>query len=114
MTVTQNDWSRLAGLGSTAVKVQDPTNWHAGAEVAGPRLRGFPLLVRAGYARTELPFSATAAQVTETRFATGLGVPVARDAASIDLSLQRANRVLVGGAARESAWVLGLGLQIRP
>lgn len=110
----QIGWSRMASLGSAAVRAQDATNWHAGGEVAGPRLRGYPVMVRAGYARTQLPFSPTAARVNEQRISAGLGLPVARDAASIDLSIARANRVLVGGGAREQAWQLGIGLQVRP
>ena len=104
----------MRSLGSNAVVPRDATNWHAGAEVAGPRLRGSPLLVRAGYARNELPFGVGSSVVDESRFTAGLGIPIAREQASIDLSIQRANRALVGGAAKESAWLLGVGVQIRP
>ena len=71
-------------------------------------------MVRAGYARNQLPFSITAEQVKETRFGGGLGIPIARDAASIDFSIQRANRVLNGALAKESSWLFGAGIQIRP
>jgi hypothetical protein len=108
-------WSGMARMGSSQVTARDAQNLYAGAEVAGPQLRGYPVLVRAGVARNELPFGTpTGERVRESRLSAGLGLPIARDAASLDLSLQRANRSVVGGAAKESAWLLGVGLQIRP
>jgi len=52
--------------------------------------------------------------VKETRYSTGFALPIARDAATIDFSLQRANRALANSGAKESAWLLGFGVQIRP
>lgn len=113
--VEQVNWSGMGRLGSDQVTAFDAQNVFAGAEVAGPRLRGYPVLVRAGFARNELPFGTPSGErVRESRLSAGLGLPVARDAASLDLSVQRANRSVVGGAAKESAWLLGVGLQIRP
>jgi hypothetical protein len=113
--IEQVQWSGMARMGSSQVTASDARNLYAGAEVAGPRLRGYPVLVRVGAARNELPFGTPAGErVRESRLSAGLGLPIARDAASLDLSLQRANRTVVGGAARESAWLLGVGLQIRP
>jgi len=108
------DWSRMAALGSSRVETRDATDWHAGAEVGGPRMRGLPILMRAGVARNALPFGVDGKLVNETRWTGGFGLPVARDAASLDLSVQRANRTLVGGSAKESAWLFGVGIQIRP
>jgi hypothetical protein len=110
----RQDWSRMRGLGSDLVQPRDATNWHAGAESAGPKWRGLPLLVRAGYARNNLPFGVGGNVVNESRLTAGLGVPIAREQASIDFSVQRANRTLVNGGAKESAWMLGVGVQIRP
>lgn len=110
----RQSWSRLRGLGSDLLQPRDVTSWHAGAETAGPRWRGLPMLVRAGYSRNQLPFGADGKVVNESRLTAGLGIPIAREQASIDLSIQRANRTLVGGSARESAWLLGAGIQIRP
>ena len=112
--VDKQNWSAMKGLGSSTVETHDATNWHVGAEVAGPRMRQVPVLVRAGYAKNTLPFGIGGKVVDESRFSAGLGLPVAREAASIDISLQRANRTLVGGGAKESAWLLGIGMQIRP
>ncbi|MDQ8161778.1 MAG: hypothetical protein P3C10_04245 [Gemmatimonadota bacterium] len=112
--VEQMAWSQMAALGSRSVVATDAMNWHAGAEVAGPKFRGLPVLVRAGYARNELPFATANQQAREQRITTGIGIPVAREAASIDLSVQRATRTLTGSAAKESAWLLGIGMQVRP
>ena len=85
-----------------------------GGETEGPQIRGVPLLVRAGLARNALPFGVDGKWVTEQRYSAGVGVPVARDQASIDFSAQWANRTLGGGGAKETAWLLGVGVQIRP
>lgn len=112
--VEQVKWSSMQDLSSARTTAADAMNMYAGAEVAGPRLRGYPLMLRAGVARNQLPFSTTGEQVKETRLAAGLGLPIARDAASLDFSIQRANRSLAGSSAKESAWLLGVGVQIRP
>lgn len=110
----QVNWSDMQSMASARTRAHDALNLFGGAEVAGPRLRGVPLLLRAGYARTDLPFSTTASPVREIRLSGGFGFPVARDAAAIDFSLQRATRSLAGSGARESAWLLGVGIQVRP
>ena len=107
-------WSGMGSLGSSSSSATDATNWHAGAEVAGPKVRGLPLLLRAGYARNELPFGVLGQIAKENRLTAGLGVPVAGEDASLDLSVQRANRTLFGSGVKESAWLLGIGIQIRP
>lgn len=112
--VEQISWSRMASLGSATTTSTDAMNWHAGAEVAGPRFRGLPLLVRAGYARNALPFGTLGQTAKENRLSAGLGVPVAGEDATLDLSVQRANRTMSGSGFKESAWLLGIGIQIRP
>lgn len=107
-------WTDMAPLGSAAVRTQDATNWKLGVEVAGPRLRESPVLVRAGVARTALPFGTAALAVRESRASMGVGVPIARESAMLDLSIQRAVRSPSAGTARERAWLLGIGLQVRP
>lgn len=110
----QVTWSDMQSMSSSRTTARDALNYYGGAEVAGPRFRGIPILFRAGYARNELPFSLSASRVTESRVSGGLGLPIARDAASLDFSIQRANRQLAGSTTKESAWLLGIGLQIRP
>ncbi len=112
--IEKQAWSNMKGLGSDLVQSHDATNIHAGAEVAGPRLRGFPMMLRVGYAKNDLPFGVNNQTVSESRITGGFGLPVARDFASIDFSLQRANRTLRGGDVKESAWLVGVGIQIRP
>ena len=110
----QISWSQMQSLGSSTTTATDAMNWHAGAEVAGPKFRGLPLLVRAGYARNELPFGVVGQTARENRLTAGLGVPVAGEDATLDLSVQRANRTMSGSGFKESAWLLGIGIQIRP
>jgi hypothetical protein len=111
----QTKWSDMATMSSSRINALDTRNVFAGAELLGPRMRGMPVMVRAGYARNELPFTtASGAQVKETRASVGLGLPVAREAASMDFSLQRASRSASGIEAKESAWLFGFGIQIRP
>ncbi len=112
--IEQQSWTNMRRLGSDLVQSHDATNIHAGAEVAGPRLRGFPMMLRVGYAKNDLPFGVNNQRVSESRVTGGFGLPVARDFASVDFSLQRANRTLRGGDVKESAWLVGFGLQIRP
>jgi hypothetical protein len=111
--IEQQNWSRMQGLGSAVVQAHDATNWHVGAETGGPRVLGSLMQVRLGYAHNTLPFGANGQSVRESRIAAGAGLPLARDFASIDFSVQRALRTLNGGG-KENAWLLGVGLQIRP
>lgn len=112
--IEQQDWSRMQALGSSLVQAHDATNWHAGAEISGPRLLGAVVALRAGFARNTLPFGAGNEQVKESRTTAGFGLPLAHDFASLDFSIQRANRTLAGVGTKESAWLIGFGLQIRP
>ena len=114
VSMEQISWSQMQSLGSSTTTASDAMNWHAGAEVAGPKFRGLPLLVRAGYARNELPFGVVGQTARENRLTAGLGVPVAGEDATLDLSVQRANRTMSGSGFKESAWLLGIGIQIRP
>ncbi|MBY0489206.1 MAG: hypothetical protein K2R93_05150 [Gemmatimonadaceae bacterium] len=114
VAMEQVAWSKMRGIGSSLTTTHDATNLRVGVETAGPKWRGLPLFVRAGFARNQLPFSINAEQVKESRWSTGLGIPLAREFGTIDFSLQRATRSLTGTTARESAWLFGVGLQVRP
>lgn len=114
LSVNHQNWSKMQSLGSSVIQPRDATDWSAGAEVEGPHVRGMPMLVRAGFAKNALPFGINSGVVSESRFSTGVGIPISREQAVIDLSLQRANRSLAGSSAKESAWMLGIGMQIRP
>lgn len=114
LAIEQVAWSKMRGIGSSLTTVHDAMNVRFGVETAGPKWRGSPIFVRAGYAHNQLPFSITADRVKETRWSTGLGIPLAKDFGTFDFSLQRANRSLPGTTAKESAWMFGVGLQVRP
>ncbi len=112
--VEQVMWSQMRALGSSAVQSHDATNWSVGGEAGGPSLLGAPTQVRLGYARNRLPFGVNDRRVNESRISAGFGIPLANNVAALDFSIQRANRSLQGGLAKESAWLVGFGLQIRP
>lgn len=117
INVEKTKWSNMRSLGSALLETHDAANFSGGAEIATGRVRGTPVLLRAGAARNTLPFGVNGGTVKETRFAAGAAMAITnpgRDQAVIDFSIQRANRTLSGSAAREGAWLLGIGLQIRP
>ncbi|MDQ6611378.1 MAG: hypothetical protein M3Y64_03010 [Gemmatimonadota bacterium] len=117
LNVEHINWSDMQSLGTSNVQAHDATNWSLGAEIATGKLHGTPVLFRLGTGHNLLPFGIGGGTVTETRFGGGIAIPVSaagREPAVIDFSLQRASRKLSGSTAREGAWLLGLGLQIRP
>lgn len=117
VNVEKINWTSLRSLGSSRMQTHDATNFSGGAEVATGRIRGTPVMVRAGAGKNTLPFGVNGGKVTETRFSTGASFAITspgRDQAMIDFSLQRANRKLSSSAIKEGAWLLGVGIQIRP
>jgi hypothetical protein len=84
-----------------------------GLESAGPRIGGFPLLVRLGIRRRDLPFPVSGSTVKETQFGGGLGIPVAFDRVTFDIAALRSNRTGVAGVD-EHAYNLSFGLRVRP
>ena len=116
-------WSNLRGLGSEQVSVRDGTELAVGAEAVGPRWGNNSVLLRLGGRRRDLPFGVGGADVRETAFAAGLGVPLASggavgfERAMFDLAIQRASRTPLGGAldgASERAWTVSFGFAVRP
>ena len=112
--VNWEQWSSLDGLVSSEVKTFDATEYSAGADVAGPRLMGRALMLRAGGRRRTLPFSAAGARVDETAFAAGFGLPLSGERAVMDFAAQRATRSASGVGASERSWTIGLGFTVRP
>lgn len=112
--VDQQQWSQMQGLGSDLVVAHDALSWHVGGEFAGPRWGSTNTLLRAGFAKNELPFGVGSNVASETRMTIGFGIPFARELAAADFSLQRASRSLANSSSRETAWLLGVGIQIRP
>jgi hypothetical protein len=107
-------WSRMQGLGSAGVDPRDAWTFGGGAEVVGPRLGADRnVLLRVGGQTRTLPFPAAGLQVRETNVAAGLGLPFTFQRAMIDASVQRAFRSAPTGFS-EAAWMLSVGLTIRP
>lgn len=117
VNVDQNKWTNLQTLGSSVLRTHDATNWSTGAEVATGKLRGAPVLLRVGAGKNTLPFGVAGGKVSEFRIGAGASLAITgggRDQAALDFSVQRANRTLSGSSIKEGAWLLGIGMQIRP
>jgi hypothetical protein len=112
LRVGTEQWSDLAGLGSSALSLRDATDISLGGEIAGPRYGGTPVFIRGGYRSRGLPVHYGTAPVNETSISGGLGVPVASGRAQIDLGIVRANRSAAG--ISEKAWLVSVGVGIRP
>jgi hypothetical protein len=110
--VDRTSWSDLAPLGTTQVSTFDATEFALGAESAGPRLAGNLTMLRLGYRNRSLPFGVDGDKVSEGALTGGLGIPLARGRSQVDLTVQRARRE--GGGATERAWLVSIGLGIRP
>lgn len=128
--VSWDGWSKMQSLGvcgSTAASLQctdsasaasrfqaaDAWTESVGAEVAGPRFGGATMMLRAGARHRTLPFTLGGTKVGETTFAFGTGIPVAHDRARIDAAFEHASRS-DGGSVTEHAWIVNIGLLIRP
>jgi hypothetical protein len=69
--------------------------------------------VRAGGRVRTLPFGFNGEKVSEKSFAFGLGVPLTRDRAALDISLQRASRT-ASSDVTERGYILSFGLRVSP
>jgi hypothetical protein len=107
-------WSSLNGLAESEVKAVDGWDWGVGAEVRAPSLFGQEFPLRLGYRHRILPFEADEADVHETDYSLGLGIPVSRGRSRVDLSLTRANRSANIADVSEHAWILSAGFFLRP
>ena len=119
VSYARTSWTRMRGLGSSALEVTDATDVSAGIEAVGPRLGDTPLLLRLGARRRGLPFGVGGATIRETSFGGGAGLPLGGGRALADVALQRALRSPDGGTAavsgiRERAWQLSVGFTVRP
>lgn len=106
-------WSQMASLSASGARATDATDVSVGAESAGPHLGGFPLLLRAGIRKRDLPFLVGGTPVREVSFGGGLGLPIAYDRVTFDLAVLRSNRTGVAGVS-ERAYNLSFGLRVRP
>jgi long-subunit fatty acid transport protein len=106
-------WSQLSSLSTVGTRAVDANDISAGVESSGPRLGGFPLLLRLGARQRTLPFELGTASIKETSFGAGLGVPIAYDRVTLDIAAFRTNRTGVP-AVTEHAYNLSFGLQVHP
>jgi hypothetical protein len=112
LRVNREQWTRMRSLGSSTLDVRDVTELSAGAEIAGPKFQGLPVMVRLGARTRGLPFGWNGAAVAERTLAIGSGMTVGRGWASLDVSLQRSQRTAAG--LSEKATTLSVGLTVRP
>jgi hypothetical protein len=108
-------WSRMQGLGSSGLQAHDSWTLGAGVDVAGPRLgTDRNLQLRAGVQTRTLPFLANGTVVRENEVAVGFGLPFVYQRAVFDVTGQRAFRSASVPGVSEAAWMLSVGLTIRP
>ena len=110
----RTSWSSLNGLGSVQADGHDAWEYGVGADFTAQRSRRTSTWVySAGFRTRELPFAASGATVRERLLTGGLSAPLAGGRATMDLALQRASRE-AAGAVDERAWLLSVGLTLRP
>jgi hypothetical protein len=107
------EWSRMNGLGSTQAAARDAWDYGVGAEFAGQRTRNATWVYSLGYRQRDLPFSANDEVVGERSLSGGVSLPLAGPRGTVDVALQRATRE-AAGAISERAWLVSVGLSIRP
>jgi hypothetical protein len=110
--VAHDAWSSLQPLSSSGVKAFDGWDTGFGIEATGPRLMQRIIALRLGARFRTLPFAYNDEKVSETSFAVGLGVPLSRDRAALDFSVQRANRTAAD--IKERGFILSFGLRVTP
>lgn len=106
-------WSSLGALGSDSLSAKNAWDFGAGADVNGPKIGERVVTLRSGVRWRTLPFGLRGAEVRELALSAGVGLPLARERAMLDLGLLRAMRSAAGDA-RERAWTLSVGLTVRP
>ncbi len=119
VSYARTSWTRMRGLGTGALEVNDASDVSAGVEATGPRIGDVPVLLRVGARRRGLPFGVGGATVRETSFGGGAGLPLGGGRALADVAVLRALRSPVDGppavgGVRERAWLLSVGLTVRP
>jgi hypothetical protein len=106
-------WSNLNGLGSDEAQAQDAWEYAVGAEFSAQRSRVTNWVYSLGYRTRDLPFAAGGEWVTERLFTGGVSAPLSGSRATLDIAAQRATRD-ASTSVTERAWLLSIGLTIRP
>ncbi len=106
-------WSSLSTLGSATATAVDAWDYSIGLEATATPGRAAPVLYRAGYRDRGLPFVANGRAIKERSFSAGASLPLSGERAGLDLAVWRAVR-RAALATDESAWVISVGLTVRP
>jgi hypothetical protein len=109
--VAHDNWSSLSSIGAN-VQGFDSWDYSVGGEASGPRVMQRLIVMRAGARFRTLPFGFNGEKVSETSFMGGLGVPLARDRAAFDFTVQHASRSTTG--VKERGLILSFGLRVSP
>ena len=110
--IDRTAWSDMKELGSDSLSVFDATEIALGVEALGPRVFGTSSAIRAGVRDRTLPFGVQGNAVKERGVSFGVALPLARGRAQIDVGTQRMQRTTPG--FKENAWLISIGLGIRP
>ena len=108
-------WSSLNALGQGTSQAVDAWDTSVGADVAGPRLGSWPLMLRIGGRWRTLPYTVGPSndKVKEQTFSGGLGTTLGGGRVLTDVTLLHARRD-AGIGISERAWTLSIGFGIRP
>ena len=108
-------WSSLNALSQGTSHAVDAWDTSVGADVAGPRLGSWPLMLRIGGRWRTLPYTAGPAndKVKEQSLSGGLGTTLGGGRVLTDVTLLHARRD-AGIGISERAWTLSIGFGIRP
>jgi hypothetical protein len=124
LRTSYDKWSSLEDLGDPGLRAVDAWDTSIGADVAGPRVGGDRvLMLRAGARWRTLPFAVTPVddagnagdprRVRERSLSAGFGTTLARGRAGLDVGVVRTLRD-AGLTIDERAWILSIGLSVRP
>ena len=108
-------WSSLNALSQGTSHAVDAWDTSVGADVAGPRLGSWPLMLRIGGRWRTLPYTAGPGndKVKEQSLSGGLGTTLGGGRVLTDVTLLHARRD-AGIGVSERAWTLSIGFGIRP
>ncbi len=115
-------WSSMQPLAHSNLRAFDAWDYGLGAEINGPRALGRAFPLRIGVRRRTLPFGVGrsslsdpdgSVRVRETTVSGGTSLLLAGGRGTLDLSVARASRT-ADIDAREHAWILNIGLALRP
>jgi len=110
---SKDTWSRMAGLGSSGVRITDGWDSSVGADMLGPRVASHSFQLRAGARWRTLPFGTPTSSVSEKSYSIGTGTSFSRGRASLDFAGIRATRD-AGAGLSETASTLSVGVTVRP